>query len=470
MRSHTMPSPHVAIAGGGASGLLLAAVLERAGAAVTIVEPRERLGAGVAYATMCPVHLLNAPVANMSAFAGDATHFARWLAANGEHADPSDFVPRALYGRYLGSIADDLRAAGGNRIAHVRSTVTDVESRGDGVHITCADGSTIDAGAFVVAVGNAEPAPWPRITGTTLTSQRFFTSAWAPGAIEPHDPDELVVLLGTGLTAIDATLGLRAGGHRGPIVMISRRGLLPHEHRVFDSPPAAAPEAENVRDLIGALRLAARSSGSERGWRGAIDQLRSQTNARWGSLSLEEQRRIVRHALPYWNVHRHRIAPAAAKAIAELIAANTLRMIAGRTGEIVATPDALHVHVRLRGSPEELVIDAGRVINCSGPQNDFRKLPNPLIRRLIERDYLVPHELGIGANIASDGALIDRNGNASTQLYAIGPVRFGTLIETTAIPEIRAQADELAKTLTQARGALSSSSGNSCPSITPGTR
>jgi uncharacterized NAD(P)/FAD-binding protein YdhS len=463
-----MPSRHVAVAG--ASGLLLAALLERAGATVTIVEPRERLGAGVAYSTASPVHLLNAPVANMSAFPEDPSHFARWLAANGENAEPSGFATRATYGRYLDTIAHGLRDAAGDRFRQVRSTATACEPHDNGVRVTCENGTTIDAGAFVVAVGNAEPAPWPRIVDSALASRRFFTSAWAPGALIPADSDELVVLLGTGLTAIDATLGLRAGGHRGPVVMISRRGLLPHEHRVFDSPPAAAPDAETVRDLIGALRLAARSSGSERGWRGAIDQLRSQTNARWSSLSLEEQRRIVRHALPYWNVHRHRIAPAAAKAIAELIAATTLRMIAGRTGEIELLPEALRVHVRRRGSIEGLVIDAGRVINCSGPQNDFRKLPNPLIRNLIERGHLVPHALGIGANIAAGGALIDRNGIASPHLYAIGPVRFGTLIETTAIPEIRAQAAELAATLTHARGALSSSSGNSCPSITPGTR
>jgi uncharacterized NAD(P)/FAD-binding protein YdhS len=286
----------------------------------------------------------------------------------------------------------------------------------------------------------------------------------------PDDPDATVVLLGTGLTAIDATLGLRYNGHRGRIVMVSRRGLLPHEHRLFDSPPPAAPEAETVRDLIGALRLAARSTGSDRGWRGAIDQMRSQTNARWRSLSLDDQRRIVRHVLPYWNVHRHRIAPAAAKAIAELIAASTLHMIAGRTEEIGATERALQVHVRLRGSNEKTLVEAGRVINCSGPQNDFAKLPNPLIRALIARESLVPHPLQIGANVAADGAFIDRRGEPSTRLYAIGPVRFGTLIETTAIPEIRAQAHELAATLLQERGALSSSFGNSAPSTTPGTR
>lgn len=460
-------APHIAIAGGGASGLLLAHAALAAGASVTIVEPRERLGAGIAYSTDCPLHVLNAPAAAMSAVYDEPDHFLAWLASIGEPAAGSDFVPRSTYGRYLDAIAERTRDYGA-RFTHIRSDVRDCEAAGNGVHVTCADGTRIDADMFVVAVGNAEPSPWPRIPDDALASQRYFRSAWAPGAIVPRDADETVVLLGTGLTAIDATLGLRYNGQRGPIVMISRRGLLPHEQRVFDSPPSAAPDAESVRDLIGALRLAARDRGT-RGWRGAIDQLRSHTNERWRALSLDDQRRIVRHVLPYWNVHRHRVAPAAAKMIAEQIAAGGLRMIAGRTEEIAAHAGALRVNVRLRGSLETVALDAGRIINCSGPQNDFTKLPNPLIRRLIERGYLVPHALGIGAEIAPDGALVGAGGTPSQQLYAIGPVRYGTLIETTAIPEIRVQAHELATLLAQER-ALNSSSGISDPSTTFGTK
>jgi uncharacterized NAD(P)/FAD-binding protein YdhS len=105
------------------------------------------------------------------------------------------------------------------------------------------------------------------------------------------------------------------------------------------------------------------------------------------------------------------------------------------------------VPIRLRGTAETLLVSAGRVINCSGPENDVAKLPNPLLERLIERGYLVPHPLRIGSVVAADGAFVDREGTPSRRFYAIGPVRFGTLIETTAIPEIREQAQELAATL-----------------------
>ena len=80
-----MRNVSVAIAGGGASGTLLAAALVRrsASARVVIIEPRARLGAGVAYSTDCTAHLLNVPAQGMTAFPDDPQHFVRWLRENG---------------------------------------------------------------------------------------------------------------------------------------------------------------------------------------------------------------------------------------------------------------------------------------------------------------------------------------------------------------------------------------------------
>jgi uncharacterized NAD(P)/FAD-binding protein YdhS len=243
----------------------------------------------------------------------------------------------------------------------------------------------------------------------------------------PGHTGEDVLLLGTGLTAVDAVLGLRHNGHRGTISMVSRRGLLPHEHRLFDTPPAACPDAQTARDLIGSVRPS--------------------TNDLWKSLTLADQRQFVRHVMPYWNVHRHRMAPEVAKTLAELMARDGLRMLAGRTGDIVETGDGLRIPIRLRGEGETLMLHAGRVINCSGPEHDFRKLANPLIQRLLAQGLMAPYPLNIGVQVAADGALFGADGKPSDRLYTIGPVRFGALIETTAIPEVRVQARDLAQRL-----------------------
>lgn len=114
---------------------------------------------------------------------------------------------------------------------------------------------------------------------------------------------------------------------------------------------------------------------------------------------------------------------------------------------ITAIGGSLRVPIKLRGSAEVLTVDAGRVINCSGPQHDFRELANPLIRSLLAQGLMVPSPLGIGVLVAENGALIGADSAVSRRLFAIGPARFGTLIETTAIPEIRVQAHELAESL-----------------------
>ena len=227
--------------------------------------------------------------------------------------------------------------------------------------------------------------------------------------------------------------------------MVSRRGLLPHEHRLFDSPPPACPDAESVEDLADCARLLAREANSSN-WRAAIDRVRPRTNELWQALNLTEQRRFIRHVLPYWNVHRHRMAPDVARKLSELTSRDELRMVAGRTAGITAIGGALNVEVRLRGGGE-MLIRAGRVINCSGPEHDYRKLSNPLIQQLLAEGLMAPNPLNIGVQVAPSGALIASSGEPSDRIFSIGPVRFGTLIETTAIPEIRVQAVELAARL-----------------------
>jgi uncharacterized NAD(P)/FAD-binding protein YdhS len=226
---------------------------------------------------------------------------------------------------------------------------------------------------------------------------------------------------------------------------------LPHEHRVFDARPSACPDPGTVTELLDAMRGLVRDMPAPRGnWRGVVDNVRPNTNALWKALSTEEQRRFFRHAMPFWNVHRHRIAPESSKEIAELIAARSVRVLAGRTGDMTANDGVLRVPVRKRGSNEVVTIDAGRVIDCTGPQQDFRKLTNPLIVSLLAQGAMVPNPLGIGVRVAENGALIGADGVPSRRLFAVGPARFGSLIETTAMPEIRVQVDDLSSMLSTA--------------------
>jgi uncharacterized NAD(P)/FAD-binding protein YdhS len=395
------------------------------------------------------MHLLNVPAAKMSALPSEPSHFVEWLAANGyEEYDGRAFVPRSIFGEYLAGLSAETQRQNAQRFRHARETAVAASIERSGVTVECASGELLRGDFLVLAFGNAAPAAWPNVSDEARGSGRFFASAWDPSALTPSDPDEVVLLLGTGLTAVDAVLGLRHSGHRGTIYMVSRRGLLPHEHRLFDAPPAACPDAKSVSEFLSKVRGSARETNDTlNNWRIAIDGVRPKTNELWQAFTLADQRRFARHVMPYWNVHRHRMAPEAAKTLAELMAARSLRMLAGRTENVTAAAGTVTVSIRRRGSDERTLIEAGRIINCSGPEHDFEKLPSPLVQSLLANGSITAHPLGIGLRVAHNGAMIAKDGTASARLFAIGPVRYGTLIETTAIPEIRIQAQELTELL-----------------------
>jgi uncharacterized NAD(P)/FAD-binding protein YdhS len=443
--------PTVLIVGGGASGALVAANLLRRSQdiQVVVIEPRAKIGRGMAYSTDCPLHLLNVPAAKMSAFPHDPSHFLRWLHSRELSYGKNCFVPRMIYGDYLEAVLAAAREdTDAGRFRHVRSEAIGIVVDEHGLRLRLKDCSMVSGDSLVLALGNAAPAPWPNLSPEVAGSGRFFGLTWDPLALRPSDVQEPVLLLGTGLTAIDAVLALRHNGHRGPIQMVSRRGLLPQRHLLSKCAPLPCTAASSARELLRNLRLAAADAEIlHDNWRVAVDGARPQTNALWQGLSLPEQSRLLRHARPYWDVHRHRMAPEIAASLQEEMERGTVRVVAGRTGPITLTAGGLQVELRRRSNRTAETIHASRIINCTGPESNLKRLPNPLVQDMIKQGLLMPHPLRTGALVDNDGALLGAAGHPSRCLFAMGPLRTGTLLETVAMPEIRQQAAELAQFL-----------------------
>ena len=122
----------IVILGGGFAGAVCALHLmrdhPRLQAALSVIEPRERLGAGLAYSAPAREHRTNVAAAKMSVFPEDPEHFHRWVIAQGEVArDPACamadgrlYPSRAVFGRY---VAEMLRAGGRRRArGHVHAS------------------------------------------------------------------------------------------------------------------------------------------------------------------------------------------------------------------------------------------------------------------------------------------------------------------------------------------------------------
>jgi uncharacterized NAD(P)/FAD-binding protein YdhS len=213
-----------------------------------------------------------------------------------------------------------------------------------------------------------------------------------------------------------------------------------------------------LASLLRGVRREIAAAGGADSWRSVMDALRPFTAELWGSLRAADRQRFLRHLRPWWEVHRHRMAPAVADAIEDLVARGRLAVIAGRIKALAPDETGVTVALRRRGGDRDESLRVARIIDCSGPQYDFARIDSALVRGLLANGTVRADPLGLGLAVTRDGAVIDRWDVASRRIYALGPVTRGTFWEITSVPDIREQCWALAALLARrlAAGALES--------------
>ncbi|MFT4111761.1 FAD/NAD(P)-binding protein [Silvibacterium sp.] len=437
--------PTIAIVGGGVSGALTAFHLLRQPAApcVVIIDPGPRLGLGLAHSTPSPRHLLNVPAGKISALPDQPDHFLNWLRAHHDTAaTPGTFAPRFLFGNYVSSL---LESSPG--LQAIRGSVLECRPYGAGHRLALDNGQLLDADFVILALGNFHPAPPSGLDPAAEASGLYSPHAWHPRATEAMAPEATVALIGSGLTAVDALLRLREIGHRGTVVAISRHGLLPAAHAPTNPLPESAIAAGTQPTCATYTRVLRQAIRDGAPWRAAVDSLRPHSNTLWQRLPAAEQRRFRRHLQRRWDIARHRMAPEADAAIQDELAAGTLLLRRGRVIAIELEQNGQALHLTLRTVSGQEKLAAARVIHCTSPNIDYRRVPSPLLHDLFHQGLATTGALGFGFASTPEGALIGPDGMPSSTLFTLGPSRIGTLFESTAVPEIRAQAASLAELL-----------------------
>lgn len=414
----------VAVVGGGCAGVLATReLLHGTDDRVVLIEPDEP-GGGLAYGSARPWHLLNSRAGAMSADPDDPGHFARWAGCS-----PDDFRPRAEYGRYLRSVFASVAGEHGDRLTVRRAHAAGLTA--DGVEL--ADGQRVRADSVVVATGNpapAQPAALP-------DHPDYVADPWAKGVLEAIPSDVPVLLIGAGLTAIDVAMTLTAERERdAPITAVSRRGQLPLTHTAVAAPPIglSLDDCTTLRDIVRAVRAEAARAGD---WRAVVDGLRPHLDEMWTAFTPDEQESFLRHLARPWECHRHRMAPLVGARVASMRGEGRLEVRAGGVRSMTA-PAAGGFLVELEAGVQWF----GAVVNCAGPG----RLPGAagsFVGRLLREGQarVGPHNLGLDIDAA--GRLIGADGRVSPDRRLIGPMRRGARWETTAVPEIRAQARSL---------------------------
>ncbi|HEY0232527.1 MAG TPA: FAD/NAD(P)-binding protein [Dokdonella sp.] len=444
----------VAIVGGGASGVLSAIHLLRAGGAplrIALIEKRGEPGAGIAYSTRRPEHLLNVTAGRMSAIDADPDHFVRHLIAQAPQSLPaaalaSTFAERREYAAYLRATLAQERERSASTLEVIRDEIVAIEREGD-LQLASRSGSTLRARCAILALGN-----WPRAlpASSAGVAAAAVLQGWDFAAIAGLDPAHDVLIAGAGLSMVDVVLTLAANRHRGAIHVVSRHALFPLPHARHGGVALDIDALSRLplsRRILALRRCAREAVARGEPWQWVMDTLRSENAHLWQALSSHEQARFLRHASRYWDIHRHRIPPAAAAVVDAMLHSGQLIRHAGRVASMVPGDGRLRVDIDPTRADDARSIVVDRSINCTGMQSNLERVPDDLVNALLRRGIARrgPHGIGLATDAA--GALVDAGGHADPRLSTLGSVRIGQLWESVAIPELRVQAAILADRL-----------------------
>lgn len=450
----------IAIVGGGFSGVMTAVNLSRLAKRplhLFIINHQRPVGRGVAYGTRRMEHLLNVAARNMSAFPDQPDHFLQWLRSRSEYDEVPErdlrekFIPRMIFGDYLRSILQHhLQARDAESLVTVdfiSGEAIDIEKQGTEVIVHLKEGQPIPADRVVLATGNEAPAELP---GAEALNDHpgWISNPWLPWHDSLPQSGGTVILLGTGLTTIDAVITLRALGWQGVVHAVSRHGWLPKAHfrgvEYADFPPPEVDLASlGLNELANLMELhCARLREVEANPAIIVDKLRPYTQRIWESFSVEEKLIFARQYAARWNVLRHRIAPEIHAQVAS----------AQLTGQLTVHSASIE-RVEAEGSRLRVILDHGGslegdiVVNATGPQTRFSATCSTLLQNLLRRGLIAPDAMDMGVRVGKDHTAVNAGGRRSENLLALGPLLRGTLWETIAVPELRGQARRVAETI-----------------------
>ncbi len=433
----------VVIVGGGFAGAAVAYHLLRemdGDGRVHLVEMGPWLGRGIAYGVESEVFRLNVPASRMSIDPETPDDFVKF---SGSEAAPHAFLGRALYARYVTARLAACVKSGAAKLRLWRDEAVAITRNA----VVLRGGATLPAEAVVLATGIS-----PRVKHAHPHYHPLIVDAWDECALATLPMEGRLLLLGSGLSALDVLAFLDAQGFAGEVTLVSPRGLLPlpHEPEFQGTTPLAAADAERAPQAIGPLvrwvrRTIASAVAGGLPWQRAVDSLRPHVVRLYRALPQADRASFVRHVRPYWDVFRHRAPADALVRVDDWARTGRLRRVAGRvTIDGRGDPAAVTVAIRERSGGERRErFDA--VVRCVGPALDVAEATTPLLQSLIDGGLAALSASGLGIETTTDGRVVDARGEASHRIFGIGAVRRACDWETTSVPDIAKHAQQLAR-------------------------
>ena len=395
---------------------------------------------GYAYSSFDNNHLLNVRASNMSAFADEPHHFTNWLKQHDSIYSEHDFVPRKIYGDYVQDTFDKLKTTNPFVTIHqFAEEIISINKNENGFELM--GSKKYEAQKILLAFGNFLPAHPSSLSKEFITSKNYFQNAFHAQLIQKFSSAKSIAILGSGLTMIDLCVTLYHHHYRGNIQIISPHAYIPQTQTKFLG--KVYPSFIDAKKQYSLLEIFSKvnqqlkiAKKENKNLNSVIDSLRPSLQTLWLQFSLKDKRQFLRHLRHKWGVARHR-APIESMAIFNKLAANNqIQLIKGRISNIETFDSNFEIHYS-NLEIKQNVLKSDLIINCTGPESDYTKLTSTLVKQLINSKLIEADELKYGIKA-------QENGQISPDLFTIGPPLKGILWESTAVPEIREQAKELA--------------------------
>jgi uncharacterized NAD(P)/FAD-binding protein YdhS len=451
----------IAIIGGGAAGAaLFGALLNLDDDATVHWVTGPSAGRGVAYGTRDDHHLLNVRAGGMGLYLDPEEDFVQHAVRSRADVRQTDFLPRRVFGDFIEAQVQARIASAEKRARrfalHAKEALR-IEPHINGYEIALTGNQVLHADAVILAVGALSPRPLRTVSNRALASGAYELNPWNL-AQRTRAPRRLIVI-GTGLTAVDTLLSASTLWPDAELVAVSRHGQLPFVHPVLPAQPyplqsqlnAALLNSHGTAPMLRAIRDALRDAPGV-DWRSVIDGMRPINATLWQRLSLAQRRQFLRHVRWIWEASRHRTAPRSADTIQQLRDEGRLQVHAARVLGVDGT-GPLDVTVRARANQVLSTLQADLVVQATGLDTAVAFTEHALLSQLIEDGLAVADPLQLGVSAHPDGRLINGRGDIQPGLYAMGSLLRGNLWECTAMPEIRAAAHALASMLVADRRA-----------------
>jgi uncharacterized NAD(P)/FAD-binding protein YdhS len=388
-------------------------------------DQQNELGCGLAYSHQDPAHLLNAAHWNMSLLDDDPDGFTRWLAARSGSGAMPDFAARASYGAFLSEQWIDclkVLAARGVQVSIIPRNAQAIASIGPcGVTVVDVEGTSYSAAALLVCEGPS------MLTQQDVRHPNLISPLWPGGLKSLKGASGHVVIIGTGLSGVDAAISALAESSVAKVTMLSRDGRLPLSHDV------AARQKQELLLQGGPFSVlqAIRAASATTKWQAVMNALRSQSNSLWRAWSVKERRAALRHLGGLWAAHRNRLPPDVLEQLQTERANGRLEVIKSQVtvdvdemGRLCITLDGDHAPIK-----PDWVVDARGFARVTATTET-------LCGRALRDGHFALSDLGYGVAANSCHRVTPSH---LAPIHVVGAARMGDLIETAGAPEVRTQ-------------------------------